>query len=122
MNKRKKLTIFGAVFLLILLTVFIISRNPSASNLPVSQESDGNESGNFTDIMLVQDIPGLYEVHYNGTVDKITYLSVATKSPVGRQKALTWIRLRGYDLTTTKITFDDYINPFAKTLEGEMYE
>jgi hypothetical protein len=119
MSKRTKILLLAGCFGLLILVFVALSGNKEEAVDDVgSKHSDTN-----TNIQLINNIDDLYAVSYLGTHDSITSLSVSSVAPEGRQNAVEWIiEDAGYDMTTTRVIFEDFVNPFGDGDKKDDYE
>ncbi len=72
--------------------------NPITADLPYENIKDG------------------YSIDYSFKQNKYRHVTVEISSgnPIGRQKALSWIKQKGYNLSQLTIVFEDFNNPTSK--------
>lgn len=99
----------------------------SNPEVQTQRESFGGEQANLRGINMrsanpivnylpYSDTSGPFEINYGyvgGDIMRI-YLIVDYSTPNGRQKALGWIRSKGYNPTTFTIRFSDFKNPLLQ--------
>ena len=113
MDRKKILTGIIIVFIFIVAMASLFSSKSSRSDDHPSKPAEGVTLQNETSILKSSPDEG-YTVTYIGEANGIKTLKISNSDPSSRISAINWIRAQGYNLSSTKIIFSGFNNPFRE--------
>lgn len=102
--------VFILLFSLIIFATGFINANKNETSKNIPPSHDEMQESPLVNILPHTNISAPYTIQYITSDKNTPVVSVSNSTPIGRERALDWLRSSGYNPTYLKIIFVDYSN------------